>query len=648
MSAVAYALVYLLAVVPGLPLGFAVFGRRHAAGWILGAGLGYVATAMALWAAVDAGVPRGPVFVLAWAAATGCAWLATRTVSAPLVTLTPWTARDTRALAAVLVLAAAIAIPPLARVGEVDAQGGRRYRAYFTADFVWHMAVVSELGKFTMPPRNMYLPHRPLHYYWAYFVLPAAASSAGPSVLSNVERDLEVNAAMTALLLTASVFIVAWIAVPRAWPVAAAVALAIVAASAEGAVEIVRLWQRGIPLSALRDVNIDAISNWRYYGLRIDGLPRCFWWVPQHSTSYILGLGAMAIGIGAGSGASWIVYAFAGLALGGAIAMNPFVGALFAAAWGIGLAADALSQRDTVRRLARCSIAILPAVAALAWCVANQMAGGATGTLRFGLLGNARNAPIFNLVLSLGPAFATAMTGVFASKDRTAWRRLAIPLALVTIALVAMHFVVLASDDSWIGFRTGQLILISLPAFAAAGFAATGLARSLAIGVGLAALLAGLPTTIVDVYNAQDVTNTAAGPGFPWTQIVDREQAQALDWVRRTTPRDATVQLDAIARQRTTWSIIPSFAQRRMAAGEPRTLVDEQEYHERSARVGRIYATADPREASTLAHALRIDYLWIDEVERTVYPGGMAKFEANPDLFEPVFRNSEVQIYRVR
>ena len=51
----------------------------------------------------------------------------------------------------------ALAVPPFARVGERDATGNRYYRAYFTADFVWHTALTAELAKYTMPPRNPYL-----------------------------------------------------------------------------------------------------------------------------------------------------------------------------------------------------------------------------------------------------------------------------------------------------------------------------------------------------------------------------------------------------------------------------------------------------------------------------------------------------------
>ena len=40
MIAIAYLLLYLLAAAVGLPLGFALFGRRHAGAWTAGALLG--------------------------------------------------------------------------------------------------------------------------------------------------------------------------------------------------------------------------------------------------------------------------------------------------------------------------------------------------------------------------------------------------------------------------------------------------------------------------------------------------------------------------------------------------------------------------------------------------------------------------------
>ena len=45
---------------------------------------------------------------------------------------------------------------------------------------------------------------------------------------------------------------------------------------------------------------------------------------------------------------------------------------------------------------------------------------------------------------------------------------------------------------------------------------------------------------------------------------------------------------------------------------------------------------------------MRINYLWLDEVERRTFPEGAATLAAAPGYFERVFDNGEVQIYRVR
>ena len=84
-----------------------------------------------------------------------------------------------------------------------------------------------------------------------------------------------------------------------------------------------------------------------------------------------------------------------------------------------------------------------------------------------------------------------------------------------------------------------------------------------------------------------------------------------------------------------------------MAASLPRTLVDDPEYHERAELVRQMYATANPVDAWNLAHKLRVDYVWVDEVERLAYPEGVLKFDA-PQYFEQAFRNAAVTIYRVR
>jgi hypothetical protein len=50
-----------------------------------------------------------------------------------------------------LLLVPAVFAFPYKNLGARDAEGNRFYRAYFTADFIWHMALTAELTKYSMP-----------------------------------------------------------------------------------------------------------------------------------------------------------------------------------------------------------------------------------------------------------------------------------------------------------------------------------------------------------------------------------------------------------------------------------------------------------------------------------------------------------------
>ena len=385
-----YVIVYALAAVPGLPLGFLLFGPRHPAGWITGVLFGYVLTALAIWLCIVIGAPSPVAITAACAAMAAAPWLAWRRRRSAAVSLPPWRPADSLGLAAILALTLALSTPPFARLGQVDAQGDHVYRAYFTADFVWHTALAAELTKFTMPPRNPYLASQPLHYYWGYFLMPATVSALAPGPLSDIQRCLKVNALLTGLLLMSMVFfLAAWTALGRPAPVAVpiAVALALVAASAEGSYEIYQLWSHGRPLRALRDTNIDAITAWHFLGLRIDGLPRCLWYVPQHSMSYALGLVALMGASAIGSTGSTMAIALCGLALAGCTMLNPFVGGIFAIAWGIAIALDALRRPQPLLGTLRHLTAAVPVAGALCWCIAAHMVDGAGAGLGVRILG---------------------------------------------------------------------------------------------------------------------------------------------------------------------------------------------------------------------------------------------------------------------
>jgi hypothetical protein len=643
-----YLFLYGLAILPGLPIGFALFGRNHAGGWIAGAIVGYALTAFAVWAPIAAHIPSAPAFVIAWASVAALAWFLTPKPVGPLVTLPPWTAPASATLLLVLVVTLAVAAPPLAHVGRTDDEGNRYYRAYFTADFVWHAALTSEIAKFSMPPRNPYLARQPIHYYWTYYLFPAAVSEAGPAPVRDVQLCLKINALMTGLLLMSAVFLAAWTVVGRAIPSAVGTALALLASSAEGIFQTYKLWARGVPLSELRNWNIDAVTAWPPFGgHRIDGLQRCLWYVPQHSMAYALGIIALVVAAGGGSTAPLTATALGGVALGCSVAFNPLVGGIFALAYGVAIVADAWRRPRVVHTIARHALAAIPVAAAIAWCASNQMVEGAGGFLQFGLLGASRQHPIATLLLSLGPVLVAGAAGLLPS--RTVPLRPAIPFVVLgVIALFLMYFVRLSVDQAWVAFRAGQMMIVALAALAARAVAAGGHGMRGALTGGLVVICfaAGIPTTAIDEYNAQDTHNLAMGPGFPWTIVVSRQQQAAYRWIRENTPRNAIVQMDARSRERSTWSNIPSFAERRMAGGLPISLLNMPEYAERSDRIRAMYAAHNPAEAADLARNLRIDYVYVDEAERRAYPGGI-QFDGSP-VFEKVFDDPPVAVYRVR
>jgi uncharacterized membrane protein len=173
-------------------------------------------------------------------------------------------------------------------------------------------------------------------------------------------------------------------------------------------------------------------------------------------------------------------------------------------------------------------------------------------------------------------------------------------------------------------------------------------ARWRAVVAALLIVAAGLPTTLIDAYNAQHVESREVGPGFRWTVVMPPHHLDAMEWLRKATPPDAVIQMDPLARGRDSWTTIPSFAERRMAAGLPISLLQSPEYERRAMAVARMYRTADPAEAVEIARELDIDYIYRDRIEHAVYgDAGLKKFDSHPELFPLLYRYEDVAIYAV-
>lgn len=639
--------IYVLSLVPGLPLGLAVFGRRHAAGWVAGALLGYGLTASAIWVALATHSGLSPAW--AWAVVVGIGVLLGRFPRRPL-TLPAWRASDTLALLLVLLLVPLLLARPFSRIGEQDATGRLRYRSYFTADFLWHVSLTSELAQLRLPPRDPFAAPDRLHYYIAYFLVPASAVAALPGGMDAVSGILRVNALGAGLLLIAAVFLTGWVAVPRAAAIGWATALALLGASAEGAFACWRLLSRGRPLEHLRTLNVDAITAWWFHGPTIDGLPRALWYTPQHGASCALGLIAVLISAAGGAATPLAGTLTAGLALGLAVIFSPFLGGVFALVFGLSSVLDAWRTRNP-SGLLRQSLSAVPVGVAILCERQAQVLDGAGAALAFSLAPLAQLNSLVVIGLALGPLLAVAVPGAWIGRGRSS---LGPALVALVIGLVCFFTVSLeGTDPVWVGWRAGNLMLVTLPALAACALAAVaasprrGPRAATAAAVALL-LLGGSVTTAADWFNAQDVENDRPGPGFRWTLALSPAQHAAFEWIRANTPRRAVVQAEPVARGRDGWTSIPAFSQRVMAAGLPISLVLQPYHRGRSERVRLLFADGDARAAWTEARALHIDFLYLDAVDRAAHsPQAIAKFEAAPDLFQTVFAQDDVRVYAV-
>jgi hypothetical protein len=220
-------------------------------------------------------------------------------------------------------------------------------------------------------------------------------------------------------------------------------------------------------------------------------------------------------------------------------------------------------------------------------------------------------------------------------------------MALAIISLALMYFVWLDVDHEWVPFRAGQMLLAVIPALCARAMLAARVKRWIVVAAAAALIASGLPTTAIDAYNARDIHNAREGPGFRWTLVLTPDQNRAFTWIRNATPATAIVQMEPIVRGRDGWSLIPSFAHRRMAAGLPISLLHVPEYDQRSTAVKDAFETSDPADAWRTVHGLHIAYVYVDATDRRAYPGA-AKFDSSPQYFAPVFRSGDVGVYAVR
>lgn len=599
------------------------------------------------------------VLTVLWVTGGRGLWLV---IAAPaLVAVLAWPARrlagrwrlpftepaDAPALLLLLLLVPLVVGLPFAHVGEISADGVD-YRAYFTADYVWRRAVVIELAKGDVLPINPYFKGDALHYYWMPHVLSAVQYRFAQAWATLDELLLIRSVAIDAVLIAFLYGMVRTFSV-RPWAAAGGVAFVVLASSFEGLYALYDFSRNNAPLTAVKNLNIDAISRWYFQGIPIDGLQRLLFYQPHHAVGYGVGM------IGLVSIARRIrpvdapAFAIAGVCLGLAVAISSFAGLMLTAGAAIFEGTAVLRSLDWRRAFAHAGAASVPLAAATGVVLALRYVDNSGSVVEIAVNRMALRDFWWVTFLSFGPVLMLCATAVPFLWQQP--RGLGI-FAALAVSCVIFYFFINVRDhqDVYVGWRVGHFLFMAAAVVIGVLFERVHTLppefRSVAwIGVALV-LMTGLPTTAIDIYNTQDITNFSEAPAGRWTLRLTPDDLQVFDWLKHNTDPSAIVQIDPAPRDPEHWAYVPAFGERRLAAGLPISMVPLAKYQQAAAEIRTIY---DEEPLSAYEHAVRagINYVIVGPPERSAHDGVEQRFASIPQLMPQVFRNNTISIYQV-
>jgi hypothetical protein len=629
-----------------------VICRRTYGAWLpallAGPALGYALTSLIMLALWTLGYRDLKALVIAVVLSTAGSALLSRPL-AGLLQAPTLTRRDLQTLCFLLLLVPIIVGRPFARVGE-PMPDGEAWRAYFTADFVWAVAVVAEVGKGDLPPQNPFRLGDRLHYYWLAHVVPTVEYGATPRSIE-IRQVLLANAVLSGLLLVCFLYFFARHFVSSSIAAALAVVFTICCHSFEGLQQIVALWQIDRPLDLVKYINIDGVTRWVFRGMPVDGLQRLLLYQPQHQLGYALGLLALLTLRQAHDRLGRRTMAVVGGMLSLSLLMSSFSALMITVVASAFAAIEVVRQRRWKDGVIAAGIAALPLFAAVVFADSLQYVehGGALVSMKVNRIALASWPTV--IALSFGATMLVGGAGaIMALRAREAGRFLL--LGLMFIVCWLFYFLVDVRDhqDVYVGWRAGHLMFIAAIPLVAIAFERLSTFRpaarwSLAGAAALVALCA-VPTTAIDLYNTQDIGNRAMAAGFRWTVLLTADEKEALDWIRWQTPETAIVQVEPFVRGADTWAYVPAFGQRRMAAGIPISMIPLARYITASEKIRDIYLAGTAHDARLLARRRGVEYLVIGPPESEAYPQLAPMLDEAPELWRAVFQNKSVRIYR--
>ncbi len=461
------------------------------------------------------------------------------------------------------------------------------YHAYFSVDFMKHLAVVNALEK-GLPPFNPFFYGEKFHYYYLGYFHPFLLKTLGLSS----EKAVQVFTLTVVLLFLLILF--------RVLPGSSStrisgMVLLVLAFSLEGGYLLMKVLSRGFDLTTLLNYNVDGLSRWLWGPPQIDTFLRAFLYTPQHLQSLIFFLLALYY-MGGGSqerAVPWIFFSFLS---------SFFIGGVAFLTAGIYFLVLALKEHRLKPLLLLTVAAAIDSLLVLLLSMAKLRAG-----LTFFPLPAGKILKI--LVLNFGLVLPAAAAGwVRALKDREFE---ALPfLICLTASFLLIFFFRLPSFPLDVGLKVGLVFQLMLLFGVVYWFSK--LKKAIFIPVFLVILITGLPTSAIDIAFTCDIHNRK------FTLRIPEDEMRMARWIAQNLPKKAVVQNLPFLRENY-FSLIPVFAERNCLLGDKwHSLffqVPEDLYRRRRKALEKILSLPPQRIGSYLRQ-LGINFFFYGRAER--------------------------------
>ena len=639
----------LVFILPGVPISRAIIGRENKKEPCLilfSAAIGlplssFIAVCSGLWIRWEVQIILFTILIV-----SGILFYISKNIKKGLIVLHPWSHEDFLILIFFNLLVLILLIYPFSNVGKLTDQGFA-YASLFGHDFILRGSYVASISH-SIPPDFFNFHGEKLPTYWLFYMLPAIIYKVSSYSL-RLENIMLLTHVFCALLLTSVLFCLIKEIVKKRLVLFLTMFVALCAYSY---MDFYLMFKAvAINISWLVP-NLLKSYLYKYSGLS-HGLFRVMLFEPHVAINLSLLIIIILIQIRRSNINGQIQRSIiVGMIMGLSLGVDAFTGAIITLWCGLIQSIMFIKGSKSVSNFIQ--MLVVPAMlSTIALCVYVSID-------MYAITGNSSSLLVqlhkpvfivlpFYLILEYGPLIIFALLGMFTVISGNQHSEFRVLILLFVITLFFVLFV-RHNIEVNVGLRKGGYVLY-IPLIIFAGIYLEQIfhldfQRPWINKMALVLIFLASFTVITDHYISSDVSSQKR------TTFVTPADREACEWIKKNTAFHSVVQCEPEYPGPYEYSLIACFAERAMVIGESKQakLVPipniAQKAKERKADVQRLFKCNDLMESLQIIEKYKIDYIYVGENERFLYPEGIVKIENQTNFFKKVFDNGKVSLFK--